>query len=104
MKDKGLLDFLFDEDEYIYIEFTRSKIDEFKELIEEVDDCLFMKIVEELEKYSVNLKKFDEWLNKDELDEHEKIMLNWYIAFTRSIAKEILEDKIDSLIELHEKL
>lgn len=77
---------------------VENKIKDFKESLELLDDCLFLEAVEDLENtYQVDLKEFDDLLNKKDLTK-EKIdrVLN-LISFTKNIIKKHITYKIEDL-------
>lgn len=77
---------------------------EFKELIEQIDDCSFSEMLDQLNEYGINLKKFNEYLDADELDDNEILLLSVYVEIARTIIKEILENKINTLVDIYYKL
>lgn len=61
-------------------------------------------MLEEIESYGVNLKKFDEYLNKEELDGFEVFMLMNWIILARYIVKDMIETRIETLMDIHKRL
>nr|DAH58451.1 MAG TPA: hypothetical protein [Bacteriophage sp.] len=68
-----------------------------------LDDCIFIDVLDELATYHVNLKQFDELLNKEELSESEEIYVLYLINFTNSLIRQHILNKIKDLNELVDK-
>lgn len=72
----------------------------YKENLDSLDDCIFVDVLDELSTYNVNLKQFDELLNKEELTESEATYVEYLIDFTNSLIRQHLINKIQQLSEL----
>lgn len=78
-------------------------VSEYKKTIEELDDCLFVSAAEKMGK-SFNLKRFDELLNQDSFNEEEASKVSEMIDISTEIIKDLLEDKINELAEIYNRL
>lgn len=77
-------------------------IKEYKERIEELDDCLFVEAAEEMSKY-FNMKRFDELLNQDTFTEQEATEVSEMIDQSSQIICNHLEDKINELVKIYNR-
>lgn len=77
-----------------------DKVANYKELLNKIDDCLFVEVLDELREYNIDIKKFDELLDKEDRTEAEEILVSFYIEFTNDIIREHIEKKIQELVEL----
>ena len=77
-------------------------IKEYKEWIEELDDCLFVEATEETSKH-FNIKRFDELLNKDSFTKEEAYELSDMIDKSSQIICKHLENKIAELIHIYNR-
>lgn len=77
-------------------------IKEYKERIEELDDCLFVEAAEEMSKY-FNMKRFDELLNQDTFTEQEATEVSEMIDQSSQIICNHLEDKINELVNIYNR-
>ena len=68
-----------------------------------LDDSIFIDVLDELAAYHVNLKQFDELLNKEELTESEETYIAYLIDFTNSLIRQHIHNKIQDLNELIDK-
>lgn len=86
------------------VEFNETKelIEEYKEAIKNLDDDLFLEIVEEL-KSKVDLTKFNELLNLEEYNSEEAKEVEEMIDISSEIICSTLKNKIQSMVELYEK-
>lgn len=93
---------------YISIELVPNDLEEiitnYKKNIDELDDCIFVDVIDELKDNSIDLKKFDELLNKDELNVIEETYVREIIKFTNDLIKSHITKKIEKLSELINKL
>lgn len=80
----------------------KEVIKEYKERIEELDDCLFVEVTEKMSNY-FNIKKFDELINKDYFTEEEAIEVSELIEKSSQIICDCLEDKIKELVIIYNK-
>ena len=77
-------------------------VKEYKEWIEELDDCLFVEATEETSKH-FNIKRFDELLNKDSFTKDEAYELSEMIDKSSQIICKHLENKIAELIDIYNR-
>lgn len=82
---------------------VKNKIANYKKNLDMLDDCIFIDVLDELATYHVNLKQFDELLNKEELSESEEIYILYLINFTNSLIRQHILNKIKDLNELVDK-
>lgn len=89
-------------EEVIDNESIIEAIKEYKNNIDELDDCLFLTAAEELEKY-VDIKKFNDLLEKESFsnDEAEKVLNT--IELSSKIISTLLADKVEELNKLRLK-
>lgn len=78
----------------------KDKIANYKKNLDLLDDCIFVDVLDELATYHVNLKQFDELLNKEELTESEETYVSYLIDFTNSLIRQHILNKITDLNEL----
>ena len=81
----------------------KNVIANYKRNLDLLDDCIFVNVLDELASYHVNLKQFDELLNKEELTESEEIYVAYLINFTNSLIRQHIINKIKDLNELLDK-
>ena len=81
----------------------KDVIANYKRNLDLLDDCIFVNVLDELASYHVNLKQFDELLNKEELTESEEIYVAYLIDFTNSLISQHIVNKIKDLNELLDK-
>jgi hypothetical protein len=75
----------------------KERTNNYKELLDELDDDIFVESVEELTSYGVDLKKLDELLDKEELSDLEETYVEYLAGFLNSIIREHIDDKINKL-------
>lgn len=90
------------EGDTLKIEF-KTRIEEYKDAINELDDCMFLECLEEA-KEQIDIKRFDELLEKKELTEEEFKEVNEEIDLFIDIIRNHISNKIDDLNELDSKL
>lgn len=78
----------------------KNKIANYKRNLDLLDDCIFVDVLDELATYNVNLKQFDDLLNKEELTESEETYVSYLIDFTNSLIRQHILNKITDLNEL----
>lgn len=78
----------------------KNKIANYKRNLDLLDDCIFVDVLDELSTYNINLKQFDELLNKEELTESEETYVSYLIDFTNSLIRQHILNKIIDLNEL----
>lgn len=81
----------------------KETINEFKEFIEELDDCLFLESIEEIEQY-FDIKRFNDLLEQKEFTDKEETEVIKMIEASKIIIREHLQDKIEELVELYDKI
>ena len=81
----------------------KNIIANYKKNLDLLDDCIFVDVLDELTTYNVDLKKFDELLNKEELTELEEIYVSYLINFTSSLIRQHIVNKVKDLFELIDK-
>lgn len=77
-------------------------IKEYKERIEELDDCLFVEAAEEMGQY-FDVQRFDELLNQDTFTEEEADEVSKMINHSTEIICNHLEDKINELVNIYNR-
>lgn len=77
-------------------------IKEYKERIEELDDCLFVEAAEEMGQY-FDVQRFDELLNRDTFTEEEAAEVSKMINHSAEIICNHLEDKINELVNIYNR-
>lgn len=75
---------------------------EYKERIEELDDCLFIEAAEEMGQY-FDVQRFDELLNQDTFTEEEAAEVSEMIGQSSQIICDHLEDKINELVDVYNR-
>ena len=78
----------------------KDKIANYKRNLDLLDDCIFVDVLDELSTYNVNLKQFDELLNKEKLTESEETYVSYLIDFTNSLIRQHILNKVKDLKEL----
>lgn len=78
----------------------KDKIADYKKNLDLLDDCIFVDMLDELTTYNVDLKQFDDLLNKEELTESEETYISYLIDFTNTLIRQYIFNKIKDLIEL----
>lgn len=81
---------------------TKELVEEYKEAIKNLDDDLFLEIVEEL-KSKVDLTEFNELLNLEEYNSDEVKEVEEMINISSEIICSTLKKKIQNMVELYEK-
>lgn len=81
---------------------TKKQISQFKENIQSLDDCIFLKITEEYGKIS-DVKELDNLLNLEHFtqDEAEKVLS--MIGDFSDLVKSCLQEEIKKLIKIYKK-
>ena len=81
---------------------TKELVEEYKEAIKNLDDDLFLEIVEQL-KCKVDLTEFNELLNLEEYNSDEAKEVEEMINISSEIICSTLTKKIQNMVELYEK-
>ena len=96
-----------DEDGYFSLRLVKTfesnikeKIANYKRNLDLLDDCIFVDVLDELPTYNIDIKQFDELLNKEELTESEEIYVSYLIDFTNSLIRQHITNKIEDLNEI----
>lgn len=96
-----------DEDGYFSLRLVKTfesnikeKIANYKRNLDLLDDCIFVDVLDELPTYNIDIKQFDELLNKEELTESEETYVSYLIDFTNSLIRQHITNKIEDLNEL----
>ena len=99
-----------DEDGYFSLRLVKTfesnikeKIANYKRNLDLLDDCIFVDVLDELPTYNIDIKQFDELLNKEELTESEETYVSYLIDFTNSLIRQHILNKIQDLNELIDK-
>lgn len=82
------------------IDNIKDKIANYKENLDKLDDCIFVDVLDELSTFNIDLKQFDELLNKEELTESEETYISYLIDFTNSLIRQHIRNKIEDLNNL----
>lgn len=87
--------------------FDDSKIKEevknYKDIVENLDDCLFLEIVEDMSE-KVDVKTFDELLEQDSYTEDEAEIVSQMMNITKTVIYEHVVQKIQDLKEILEQI
>lgn len=89
-----------DDNYFSFADNIKDKIANYKENLDILDDCIFVDVLDELTTYNVDLKQFDELLNKEELTESEETYISYLIDFTNSLIRQHIRNKIEDLNNL----
>lgn len=81
---------------------TKEIVNEYKESLKEIEDDLFVKIVDEISK-EINLKEFNDLLDQETYTSEESEKVLGLIDESKKIILSELQDKIESLVELYNK-
>lgn len=82
--------------------YIREIVSDYKKSIEELDDCLFVSVLEEIGK-AIDINRFNNLLDKDSFTEEEADEVKAIIIYSSHIIRKFLQDKIQDLLELYEK-
>ena len=106
LKDNSRIE-VSDEDGYFSLRLVKTfesnikeKIANYKRNLDLLDDCIFVDVLDELPTYNIDLRQFDELLNKEELTESEETYVSYLIDFTNSLIRQHITNKIEDLNEL----
>ena len=80
----------------------KDAISEFKDNINDLDDSVFIKSLEEARK-AIDVKRFDELLNLEKFTEAEATEVANMITYFSQIISNNLQEKIQELLELQER-
>lgn len=81
---------------------TRELVNEFKESLKELDDSVFLEVSEKAEK-AINMKRFDELLNKERYSEAEATEVESLIDYFSQLICAILHSRISDLLIMSER-
>lgn len=77
-------------------------VKKYKENLDLIDDCLFEEIMNNVNE-DIDMKKFDELLEKDNYTKDEAELVESYINYMNEVIKDAIKDKINKLIEIYNK-
>lgn len=97
----GLLIQYFNQEDIV--DEYKECVNNYKEIIDELDDCIFVNVIDELPEYNISVKEFDELLNKEDLTDSEKEYVIELINFTKKLIIKHVDLKIKELFELKAK-
>lgn len=78
-------------------------ISNYKRNLDLLDDCIFVNVLDEITTYNVDLKEFDDLLNKEELTESEETYVIYLIGFMNKLIRQHISDKVKELNNLIDK-
>ena len=81
----------------------KKEINDFKSVIEDLDACLFLEIVEDLESI-IDIKTFDELLEQDSLTEEETEIVSHMISLSKTVINEHIQNRIVDYKDILERL
>lgn len=81
----------------------KKEINDFKSVIEDLDDCLFLEIVEDLESI-IDIKTFDELLEQDSFTEEETEIVSHMISLSKTVINEHIQNRIVDYKDILERL
>ena len=81
----------------------KTFVDKYTEIIEELDDCTFVEVMEQIEN-DINIKELDDLIHKDNLTNDEKNIVKFHIQYIYKAIKENLENKLEDINNLLKKL
>ena len=81
---------------------TKDLINEYKENIKAIDDELFLDVVEEL-KNRIDLREFNDLLDQESFNEEEANKVEEMINISADITTNLLQEKIQNLVNLYER-
>lgn len=81
---------------------TKELVNEFKESLKELDDSVFLEASEKAEK-AINMKRFDELLNKERYSEAEATEIESLIDYFSQLICAILQSRINELFIMSER-
>lgn len=81
----------------------KTFVDKYTEIIEELDDCTFVEVMEQIEN-DINIKELDDLIHKDNLTNDEKNIVKFHIEYIYKAIKENLENKLEDINNLLKKL
>lgn len=81
----------------------KSKASHFKECIEELEDCLFVKIAEDIGK-RIDSQKFNTLLEQEKLTKDESRELDIMLNIAIKMLRTGLQDHIEKMVKLFEKI
>lgn len=81
-----------------------EKIENHKNLLNELDDCLFMEVVDLLKEKNINLKALNEFMDKEHYSKEDEITANTYISIVSKAMYEVIRNKQKELAEIMQEL
>lgn len=79
-----------------------NRVKKYKENLDLIDDCLFEEIMNNVSE-DIDMKKFDELLEKDNYTKDEVTLVESYIDYINEVIKDTIKNKINKLIEIYNK-
>ena len=79
-------------------------VKDYQEILDDLDDCIFVEVIETLPDYGVNLKEFDDLLHKNPLTQEEKDKVISWINITKKLIYSFVRNKIIELERLLERI
>lgn len=95
-KEKGKMTLSIEQDEYSEL---KEKINSFKEVINELEDCLFVNAYEEMSNF-IDVKEFDKLISKDNFTAEEAKQVEEWLAIAKEIFSTHIENEIEDLSNL----
>lgn len=80
-----------------------EEVAEYKEVLEMLDDCVFMKGVETIRE-NCDMLEVSRLMDKEHFTKEEANQVKEYMDYTSSIFKKVISNKIQELQEISEKL
>lgn len=81
-----------------------EKIENQKALLNELDDCLFMEVVDLLKKENVDLCELNKFMDQTEFTEEDALIAENYIAIINEAMESVIINKMNKLSSLLERL
>ena len=79
-------------------------VKDYQEILDDLDDCIFVEVVENIPDYGVNLKEFADLLHKNPLTQEEKDKVISWINITKKLIYSFVRNKIIELERLLERI
>ena len=79
-------------------------VKDYQEILDDLDDCIFVEVIETLPDYGVNLKEFDDLLHKNHSTQEEKDKVISWINITKKLIYSFVRNKIIELERLLERI
>ena len=79
-------------------------VKDYQEILDVLDDCIFVEVIETLPDYGVNLKEFDDLLHKESPTQEEIDKTIYWINLTKKLIYSFVQNKIIELERLLERI